>query len=135
MSPIMFAISEKKVFISLPDLRGHLRYFINWRPSSSASPSVNFYILIFFSDTTGPIETILGRNVYWMHPWKVYPFCYMTRSAQKKQEAQKSQKCVCIYIGINYQLFIFMTIFVRKSLSEAFITLLCNYSRFYITRD
>ena len=34
---------------------------ITWRLSS-----VKFYILIFFSETNGPIGTKLGRNVHWM---------------------------------------------------------------------
>jgi hypothetical protein len=36
---------------------------ITYRPSSS---SVNFYILIFFSETKGPVRTNFGKNVHWM---------------------------------------------------------------------
>ena len=37
---------------------------VHWRPLLSVS-FVNIYILIFFSETTGPIGTKLGRNVLW----------------------------------------------------------------------
>jgi len=36
---------------------------ITYRPSSS---SVNFYILIFFSETKGLVRTNFGKNVHWM---------------------------------------------------------------------
>ena len=81
---------------------------ITWCPSTLSS--VNFYILIFFSETTRPIKTKLGRNVQWMVPYKVY-IVFVDRSTQqilKKQEAQMCQKgCVQIlvyHMGINYLL-------------------------------
>jgi len=50
------------VFFSSPDPKGHVRYCHHLVWSSSA----NFYIFIFFSETTGSIETKLGRTVYWI---------------------------------------------------------------------
>jgi hypothetical protein len=41
-----------------PDLKGHVRYCCH------LLSYVNFYILIFFSETTRPIGTKLGRNVH-----------------------------------------------------------------------
>ena len=38
--------------------------------------SVNSCILIFFSETTGPIKTKIGRNVHWMFFCKEYVFLY-----------------------------------------------------------
>ena len=84
--------------------------------------SVNFYISMFFSETTGPIGSKLGRNVHWMVPYKVYSLL-LIRSTQKKQEAQG---CLHIYC---YKLFIVRLFFMRiffiaflKSLSECYVT-------------
>jgi hypothetical protein len=33
-------------------------------------------LLIFFSETTGPIKTKIGRNVHWMFFCKEYVFLY-----------------------------------------------------------
>jgi hypothetical protein len=64
--------------------------------------SVNFYILIFFSETTGPIRTKLGRNVHWMNLKKLRIFFLgggvMIGSTQKKKEAQKYQKGCLFFI-------------------------------------
>jgi len=47
---------------------------ITWHPSLLSA--INFYILIFFPETTGPIGTKPKRNVHWMVPNKVYVlFC------------------------------------------------------------
>jgi len=95
---------------------------------------VNIYILIFFSETNGPIGTKLGSDVHCV--W----FLLLIWSTQKKQEVQSYQKgCVHIY---GYKLFIVLLIFMRivlmhslwKSLSETWIMLLCNYYCFYHKR-
>jgi hypothetical protein len=47
---------------------------ITWHPTLLSA--INFYILIFFPETTGPIEAKPKRNVHWMVPNKVYVlFC------------------------------------------------------------
>ena len=59
---------------------------ITCRLSSSLSPwSLSVNILIFFSDTTGPIGTKLGRNVNWIVLWQVWP---------KIHKRNKMSKCV-----------------------------------------
>jgi hypothetical protein len=40
--------------------------------SSLLFSTVNFYISIFFSKFTGPMEIKLGRNVHWMVPYRFY---------------------------------------------------------------
>jgi hypothetical protein len=57
---------------------------ITWRPSSS----VNFYILILFSETTTPIGTnLVGIS----NRWSPHSLCLMLiRSTQKKQEARRA---------------------------------------------
>ena len=88
--------------------------------------SVNFYISMFFSETTGPIGSKLGRNVHWMVPYKVYVLL-LIRSTQKKQEAQGCLKgCIHIYC---YKLFIVRLFLMRiffiaflNSLSECYVT-------------
>jgi hypothetical protein len=58
--------------------------------------SVNFYILIFFSETTGPIATKLGRNVHLIVPYKVYVFLLITEETR----GPKASKMVCPYIWV-----------------------------------
>ena len=48
---------------------------------------------IFFSETTGPIGTNLGRNIHWMVLWKV---CFIADSSQNFQETQRCQKGCCL---------------------------------------
>ena len=71
---------------------------ITWLPSELSY--VNFYILIFFSETTGSIGTKLGRN-HWMIPNKVF-FCCWSK--------ETSTNCVHIY---GYKLFIVHLFFMR----------------------
>jgi hypothetical protein len=59
MGSMMFVVPGKKVVISLPDPKGHVRFVITERPSSVTSSSVNFYILIFFSK-----GVIKGLSIY-----------------------------------------------------------------------
>jgi hypothetical protein len=47
--------------LNLLDAKGH----VSFCPSLSTSASVNFYMVIF-SETTGPIEPTLGKNVHFM---------------------------------------------------------------------
>jgi len=61
--------------------------------------SISFYIFIFFSETTGPIGTKLGRNTHWMVPYKVYGFL-LIRSTQMKR-GSKVLKRVCSYIWVH----------------------------------
>ena len=53
---------SKNIPFSSPDPKCHVMYchHLVW------FSSVNFYIFIFFSETTESIETKLGRNVYWI---------------------------------------------------------------------
>jgi hypothetical protein len=44
----------------------HMSWKLKWAIPITCCPSVNFYILDFFSRTTGPILTRLGTN----HPWE-----------------------------------------------------------------
>ena len=90
---------------------------------ASLSLYVNFYILISFSETTGPIGTKLGRYVHWKVPNKVYVFV-VDQKYTIETRVPKVSKRVCPYMGINYLLFIcfwwwfFLMHSWRKSLSE-----------------
>jgi len=100
---------------------------------------VNFYILIFFSKTTGPTGTKLGMNVHWMVPFKVYVFCW-SEVHKRNKRAKVVKKCVSICTCINYLLFIWfwwefcLMYFLRKSLLETWIALLCSYYWFWHKR-
>ena len=89
---------------------------ITWRPLSS----VSFYILIFFSETSGPIGTKLGRNVHCMVPYKVYVLFVDQKYTREKEVSKR----VCPYIWVLsiYCSFVFdedlLMHFLRKSLSE-----------------
>ena len=93
------------------------------------SLSINFYILIFFSATTGKIGTKLDRNIHLMVPYSVYVlFCW-----SEEMRGPKVSKTVCPYIWVYiiYCSFVFLWGFFlmhSKNLSETCITLLCNYS-------
>ena len=63
---------------------GHLTQRVVWTINITLCPlssllfsTVNFYISIFFSKFTGPMEIKLGRNVHWMVPYRFYEvlFC------------------------------------------------------------
>jgi hypothetical protein len=78
---------------------------ITWCPSSS----VSVYILIFFSKTSEPIVTKLGRNVLWL----VCNQCYVFFVDQKYiKEAQRCQKG-CVHIN-GYKLFIVHLFFMHS---------------------
>jgi len=98
MSSIMFAISEKKVFISLPDLRGHLRYC-----HQLASIVVGL-----------PIRKLLHFNLLlwyhwanWNHTWKeclldaslesLSVLLYDQKCTKETRSPKKSKVCVHIY--------------------------------------
>ena len=91
----------QRIFSS-PDPKGLVRAIA----TTQCPLSTKFYILIFFSQTTGPIETKLGRNFHWMVPFKVYVFLLLIRNTQKKQEAQSYQKGCVHYKPYVYILFI-----------------------------
>ena len=59
----------------------------------------NFYILIFFSETTGLIGTNLGRTVHGMVLYTVY-VSFVDQKYTRKQEVSK--RVFPLYIGINY---------------------------------
>jgi hypothetical protein len=75
---------------------------ITWCLSSSLS----VYILIFFSETTKPIATKLGRNVLWLVPNTGYVFFVDQKYIKETQRTKGVKKGVSILMGIHYLLFI-----------------------------
>ena len=64
---------------------------INWRPSSCGLSSVNFYILIFFSEITWPIWNKLVGNIIGLSS-KSLCFILLIWNTKKKQEVHRCQK-------------------------------------------
>ena len=94
---VLYTFNENLYFLTHLTQRLMWGIVITWRRSSS----VYFYILIFFSETTGPIRTKFERNVLWMVPyWKFYVFLFIRRN-KRSNGVQKG----CIYI-YGYKLFI-----------------------------
>ena len=62
---------------------------ITWRLS------VNFYILIFLSETIGPIETELGFNVHWMFVYKKKILLEIYHRNKSPHGTKKSVFCIC----------------------------------------
>ena len=109
---------------------------------ASLSSSVNFYILISFSETTRPIGTKLGRDAHWMVPNKVYVFV-VDQKYTIETKVPKVSKRVCPYIRpYGYKLFIVHLLLMRiffflmhswkKSLSETCIPYYVTISVFDI---
>jgi hypothetical protein len=59
--------------------------------------SIDIYILIFFSETTGRIETKLGRNVHWIVTYK-YRFFFVDQKYTIETKGPMVSKRVCPYI-------------------------------------
>jgi len=88
--------TESLHFISSPERRVIWGIVITVRPSSP----LNFYILIFISETTGPIRTKLSRNVDWMVLYKKnFP---NLKSTTGKKEVQRGQ-IECFQICYGYE--------------------------------
>jgi hypothetical protein len=108
LSTIMF-VAPGNCFISLPDPKGDVRYCHHL---VSVVAICYFCILIFFSKSTGPIGTKLGR--------KFYGVFLLMRSTQKRNKRPKGvNKGLSIYTGIHYLLFIcfyedFCNVFCKK---------------------
>ena len=105
---------------SQTSLLAHLTPRVTWgiaitcRPLSSvAEATINFYILINFSKTIGPMGTKPGMNDHWMVPYKEFVF-FVDQKYTKETRGPKVSKMVCpytfvqmyMYMGINYLLFI-----------------------------
>jgi len=84
--------------ISSPDPKGHVSHCYHWasvvcRPSSVVRPSI-FHILIFSSETTGPIATKLWWNGPWMDPFQNCVRCsrLQTKMAAKLNIEKRGMK-------------------------------------------
>ena len=67
--------SEKKtdqyqIIVSSPDPKCHVSYCYHWASVVRRRPSLAFCILINSSETTGPIQTKLGRDGPWVVPFQ-----------------------------------------------------------------
>ena len=96
---VLYTFNENLYFLTHLTQRLMWGIVITWCQSSS----VYFYILIFFSETTGPIRTKFERNVLWMVPYWKFMFFYLS---EETRGPMVSKRGVSIYMGINYLLFI-----------------------------
>ena len=104
---VLYTFNENMYFLTHLTQRLMWGIVITWHRSSS----VYFYILIFFSETTGPIRTKFERDGPLL---KVYVFLFIRRN-KRSNDVQKG----CIYI-YGYKLFI-VHLFLMSFFFNAFI--------------
>ena len=79
------------ITFSSSDPKGHVR---QCHHLASMSSSVNFYISIFFSETTDPIRIKHYRNVL-----RSLCFIWLLRSTQEKQETERFLNGFCLFLA------------------------------------
>jgi hypothetical protein len=105
----------------------HIYFFNTWSQTTWRLQTSYHYLKLTWPKGSYGVLPSLGIRHY-----KVYGGFLLIRCTQKKEEAQKMSKGCVHIMGINYLLFIwfwwgfFSVHALRKSLSETFITLLCN---------